>query len=168
MSIVCKENNCTNILNVKYYALQKNGGMVVAENIMGGVLSVCVFSVIGSVSLWLNGSDKMKKTLKLCLSVLTLSLIFSFVEKIEDVEDFNLNFDSNPVISDEEIAESAGEAVISICKSVLNGICEDETNIYYDENVLIVEVSQKDNDKTEQIEQVLSNIVLSEVRVFKE
>ena len=57
------------------------------ENFIGGILSVCVFSVIGSVALWLNGSDKMKKTLKLCLSVLTLSLIFSFLGNFELNED---------------------------------------------------------------------------------
>lgn len=138
------------------------------ENIIGGILSVCVFSVIGSVALWLNGSDKMKKTLKLCLSVLTLSLIFSFIGNFELAEDSNINSNSGFTFSDEEIIQSAGNAVISICKNILHGICEDEPDIYYDSDVLVVKVSEKDKNKTEQIEQVLGNIVLSQVRIVTE
>ncbi|MCI5537341.1 MAG: hypothetical protein MR390_01275 [Oscillospiraceae bacterium] len=138
------------------------------ENLIGGILSVCVFSVIGSVALWLNGSDKMKKTLKLCLSVLTLSLIFSFLGNFELNGDLKINGNSCFTVSDDEIIQSAGNAVISICKNVLHGFCDDEPDIYYDSDVLVVKVSDRDINKAKQIEQVLGNIVLSQVRIITE
>lgn len=140
------------------------------DSISGVVLSLCVFSVIGGIALWLNGSDKMKQTLKLCLSALTLSMVFSAAGKIELKNEFDFenknNIDSS--FSDGDIADYAGGAVCSICRNILSYVCEDEPDIYYDSDVLTVVLSQKDSPKAEQVKEILNNTVRPDVRVVTE
>ena len=133
-------------------------------------MSLCVFSVIGGIALWLNGSDKMKQTLKLCLSALMLSMVFSAAGRIELKKEFDFknknNSDSS--FSDDDIADYAGGAVCSICRNILSYVCKDEPDIYYDSDVLTVVLSQKDSPKAEQVKEILNNTVRSDVRVVTE
>ena len=143
---------------------------VYTDSISGIVLSLCVFSVIGGIALWLNGSDKMKQTLKLCLSALTLSMVFSLTGKIEFKNEFGFEDKnrSDSVVSDEDIAGYAGDAVCSICRNILSYVCEDEPDIYYDSDVLTVVLSQKDSKNAERVKEILNNTVRSDVRVITE
>lgn len=133
-------------------------------------MSLCVFSVIGGIALWLNGSDKMKQTLKLCLSALTLSMVFSAASKIEFKKgfDFQNKNTEDSAFSDYDIADCAGDAVCSICRNILSYVCDDEPDIYYDSDVLTVVLSQKDSPKAGQVKEILNNTVRSDVRVITE
>lgn len=134
------------------------------------LLSLCIFSVIGGTALWLCGSDKMKQTLRLCLSALALSMIFSLTGKIDFENEFDFkSFDASGIsLSQEDIADGAGEAVCSVCKNILSLVCEEEPEIYYDCDVLTVVLTEKDSGKIEQVKEILINTVQSDVRVIAE